>query len=56
MNKINENVLQETKICFAVTVALLNLSMLSAVFGVVWLVYFLFEQVGTLAMVTRNFS
>jgi hypothetical protein len=56
MNKTNENILQETNICFALTVLLLNLSILSALFGVTWLVYFLFENVGTLAMFVRDFS
>ena len=56
MNKTNENLLQETRICFAATVLLLNLSMLTAALTIIWLVYFLLDQVGTLAMSLRQFS
>jgi hypothetical protein len=56
MNKINENILQETRICFAATMLLLNLSILTAVFAIIWLAYFLFDHVGTLAVFVRQFS
>lgn len=56
MNQINENVLQETPVCFAAAMLLLNLSILFAVFAIIWLAYFLFNQVGAFALFVRQFS